>query len=362
MTTSTIWKMCIRPLTAMCFALTLFTPSAASAQPAGGALAGERLRILISSDIGGSDGDDIQSMIHVLLYSDLFDIEGLVSSPPYAGRKADFLPAIAAYEQDYPRLLPHGQFPTPNSLRALTKQGAINVAPAAGYSVATEGSNWIIQQANRSDPRPLYVLVWGSITDVAQALRDDPGIKSKIRVHFIASWNRLQDPNAFAYINNNHTDLWMIQDESSFRGWFTGGNQSGDLGNISFPQNHLFGKGALGVMFSQVQAAHAQVGEIKMGDTPTFARLLRGTPGDPGQPGWGGHFVRHSSRPNWWVDVTDPLYKEGKYFGAKTVNQWREAYLRDWQNRQLWLDVPPTGGALPAIEKIPAANFAKGRK
>jgi len=57
----------------------------------GGALAGSRYRVLISSDIGGSDEDDIQSMIHYLLYCDLFDTEGIISSPPGKGRKADIL-------------------------------------------------------------------------------------------------------------------------------------------------------------------------------------------------------------------------------------------------------------------------------
>jgi hypothetical protein len=40
-------------------------------------------RILISTDIGGTDPDDNQSMTHLLMYSNLFQIEGLVSSPSY---------------------------------------------------------------------------------------------------------------------------------------------------------------------------------------------------------------------------------------------------------------------------------------
>ena len=40
-------------------------------------------RILISTDIGGTDPDDNQSMIHFLMYSNLFNTEGLISSPSY---------------------------------------------------------------------------------------------------------------------------------------------------------------------------------------------------------------------------------------------------------------------------------------
>lgn len=35
-------------------------------------------RILVSTDIGGTDPDDNQSMIHLLMYNELFEIEGLV--------------------------------------------------------------------------------------------------------------------------------------------------------------------------------------------------------------------------------------------------------------------------------------------
>jgi hypothetical protein len=41
----------------------------------------EKPRVLISTDIGGTDPDDNQSMVHLIMYSDLFNLEGLVSSP-----------------------------------------------------------------------------------------------------------------------------------------------------------------------------------------------------------------------------------------------------------------------------------------
>ncbi len=63
-------------------------------------------RILISTDIGGTDPDDNQSMTHLLMYSDLFSIEGLVSSPSYGkGNKEEILRMIDLYEMDFPKLL-----------------------------------------------------------------------------------------------------------------------------------------------------------------------------------------------------------------------------------------------------------------
>jgi len=181
-----------------------------------GALGGNRYRVIVSTDIGGGDEDDIQSMIHYLLYADLFDTEGLVSSPPQQGRKADILKVIDAYEKDYPRLRTRSdRYPTPEFLRSISKQGATAPAPAAGYDRPTEGSRWIIRCAHRKDPRPLYVLVWGAITDVAQALHEDPSIRDKLRVYFIASWNLRHDRNAFAYIEQHHKELWMIVCDTS---------------------------------------------------------------------------------------------------------------------------------------------------
>ena len=50
-------------------------------KPERGVLSGERYRVIVTTDIGGSDPDDFQSMVHYLLCSELFDTEGLISSP-----------------------------------------------------------------------------------------------------------------------------------------------------------------------------------------------------------------------------------------------------------------------------------------
>lgn len=65
-------------------------------------------RVLISTDIGGTDPDDNQSMAHLLMYSDLFNLEGLVSSPSYGeGSKEEILRMIDLYEKDFPKLQQH---------------------------------------------------------------------------------------------------------------------------------------------------------------------------------------------------------------------------------------------------------------
>lgn len=40
-------------------------------------------RLIVTTDIGGSDPDDTQSLIHLLVCSDRFDIEGIISAPAW---------------------------------------------------------------------------------------------------------------------------------------------------------------------------------------------------------------------------------------------------------------------------------------
>ena len=103
-----------------------------------GALAGQCYRVLVSTDIGGTDPDDFQSMVHFLVYADLFDVEGLVSSPYGPGRKEDILKVIDCYAKDYANLKTYSDtYPTPDALRAITRQGETLMAPYTGFRRST---------------------------------------------------------------------------------------------------------------------------------------------------------------------------------------------------------------------------------
>lgn len=397
-----------------------------------------RHRVIVSTDIGGTDFDDFQSLVHLLLYTDTFDLEGLISSPYGAGRKEHILQVIAHYEHDYPNLRTYSaRYPTPDTLRALTKQGETEVAPYAGVRHPTEGSEWIIRCARRDDPRPLYVLIWGGIEDLAQALHDAPDILPRLRVYFIGGPNKKWSVDAYHYVATQHPTLWMIEANETYQGWFVGGNQSDDLGTEAFAHAHAAGRGALGDFFAHGISFQGKVRTaLRMGDTPSVTWLLHGNPEDPTRPSWGGQFVRAWTRPHtvctqlttaadriekfsvfelalpagdtrpsapeaqllienqtltgtlddtgamhfrfspkeakayrytirsnlpaldglpgaltsvppapdasrhpsdhwphWWTDDPDPAQAEGKLIGAKTVNCWREAALRDFAAR-----------------------------
>nr|WP_269449861.1 DUF1593 domain-containing protein [Auraticoccus cholistanensis] len=241
---------------------------------------------MVSTDIGGTDPDDFQSMVHLLLYADRVDIEGLVASPYGRGRVEDILEVIDRYEVDHPNLRRHDpSYPEPDRLREVAKQGSFEVAADDGSTGATEGSDWIVRCARRPDPRPLDVLVWGGLDDVAQALRDAPDIAGSLRVHYIGGPNTMWGVDAYNYVEENVPQLRMIESNTTYRGFFERGDRTDDPDNVRFVDEHVAGHGALGDFFA------AQLPHLKMGDSPTLTWLLHGRQ-DPAAPSWGGRFVR----------------------------------------------------------------------
>ncbi len=250
-------------------------------------------RVIVSTDIGGTDFDDFQSLVHLLLYSDTIDLEGIISSPYGKGRKEHILEVIDAYAVDFPKLkIASDGYPSPDSLRQMVKQGAIDIPDASGHGEPTEGSNWIVECARKKDSRPLYILVWGGLEDLAQALHDAPDILPKLRVYFIGGPNKKWSVNAYQYIAETHPTLWMIEANTTYRGWFVGGEQSGQWENSAFVERYIQGTGALGAYF------YAKGERMKMGDSPSLTYLLNGDPENPAGPSWGGQFVRASDRPH----------------------------------------------------------------
>jgi hypothetical protein len=300
--------------------------------------------VIICTDIGGKDPDDFQSMVHLLVYADLLHIVGLVSSPPYGGRTADILETIDCYEADYPFLQAHANYPRPGDLRRAVAQGALDCgAPAAGN--ATEGSRLIVEAARRiggaagnrggeesaSGPAGacrLWILVWGAMTDLAQALHDAPDIAPWLRVYSIGAWNTKCDPDARDYVFHAHPELWWVESDFTFRGIYQGGDDAGDLGNASFVEAHVAGHGALGRLFVEKKPT------IKMSDSPSVLYLLSPLVGgvgdreDPTAASWGGSYRRDSAGPRYWTDIEESV--EGT---RGSISRYRKAYLRHWQRR-----------------------------
>lgn len=336
-------------------------------------------RVLICSDIGGTDPDDFQSMIHLLMYSNEFKIEGLVASPFEQGRKKDFLKIIDLYEKDLPKLKHHAEgFPSANALRKICKQGAIPAAPYKGYSEATEGSNWIVTCAKKKSDQPLWVLVWGGIEDVAQALHDAPEIKKNIRVYWIGGPNKKWSINAYAYIAENHPDLWMIETNAAYRGWFMDADSPDNIKGKAYYGNYIQGRGAMGKDFINYYK-----GEIKMGDTPSLAYLMDGDADDPTGESWGGSFtpISRSARTifNGNSTITDTVAVYGilewRFKGPESTistdsacfifetggQRWPGYYLGNGNYAVRYSSKKPETGSYTTSSNIPELNNQTGK-
>ncbi len=265
-------------------------------------------RIIISTDIGGTDPDDNQSMAHLFMYNEMFNIEGIISSPSYGnGNKQEILRMIDLYEKDLPKLKKHKKgFATPGYLRSVTKQGRHGNAPYKGYTSATEGSQWIIKCAKRKSTQPLWILGWGGLEDVAQALHDAPEIESNIRVYWIGGPNKKWSANSYAYIAANFPKLWFIEVNASYYGFFSNNNTPDSVNNTDYYEKYIQTAGYLGKDFKNYYD-----GNVKMGDTPSLLYMMDGNPNNPKRESWGGSFepFNRSARVvfNRITDITDTV-------------------------------------------------------
>jgi hypothetical protein len=309
-----------------------------------------KYRVLVSTDLGG-DPDDIQSLYRLVHYSDVLRIEGIISTPgPGAKHSADLVRHwIRQVDIEKMRSNGHRELMSESELLSVVKQGASEAgAPTADRK--TEGSDWILRQARADDKRPLWVLAWGSATDVAQALHDDPSIAPKIRLYTIGANNTRRDPGARQYIleglANKWPSLFWIENgdmpngsRDTFRGVYSGGDQSGEWDWKEFVSRNIRPHGAPGEAFPLAGPKRAG---LKEGDSPSILYLLSpavGGVGDPENPtleNWGGRF-RHFDRsryPNYYVDL------ESKPEAQGTVSKWRVQFLSDWKHRWTWYDRP----------------------
>lgn len=314
-------------------------------------------RIFISTDLGG-DPDDIQSLIHLLHYSDILRVEGIISTAgPGSTPRAELIREwIHRVDLDHLRAQGFTELMSAAEALAGVRQGA----PEAGGprdGGATDGSHWLIERARAADPagldRPLWVLAWGSLTDIAQALHDAPDIAGRIRIYSIGSSNTTNDPASrdyvFAGMHDRWPELWWIENgvlprfsRDTFRGYYLGGDQSGEWGNETFIEHVIRGKGTThGDMFAEplgdaFPVATWPQGSLKEGDTPSFLYLLSpllggvGNVDDPTSESWGGQFQRPDATrfPNYATDLDAPAEE-----CQATINKWRIAYLSDWKRR-----------------------------
>jgi hypothetical protein len=132
-------------------------------------------RVIVMTDIA-NEPDDQMSMVRFLVYSNQYDVEGLIATTSTWMRskvRPDVIDSlIDAYEQVQPNLEKHqAGFPAADALRKVVVTGQTGFGMSAvGPDRMTPGAELIIRAAQKADPRPLWITAWGGTNTLAQAL------------------------------------------------------------------------------------------------------------------------------------------------------------------------------------------------
>jgi hypothetical protein len=258
----------------------------------------QKSRAIILTDIE-ADPDDKQSLVHLLLYSNVIDIKGLIATTS-CWQKTRVAPesikkVIHAYGKVQSNLNKHENgFPTAEQLLKIVKQGLPKYGmQGVGTGKNSQGSDWIIKVLEEKDERPLWISVWGGVNTLAQVLykiknskseKEAKRLNAKLRVYTISD----QDDSGI-WIRNNFPDLFYIVspgDDYGSATWnainsFVDGINNQTISNTWLAQNIQQNHGPLGV-------AYPDVAYGMEGDTPSWLSLIPNGLNEAEHPEWGG--------------------------------------------------------------------------
>src|SRR3984957_5646652 len=276
----------------------LMFPLLASAQGS------KKLRVLVTTDIE-ADPDDSESLVRFLLYSNEWDVEGLIATTSIHQKNRvapeTILSILNAYAKVQPNLLKHEKgYPTYQYLQSKVKHGlAIYGMEGVGKGHDSQGSDWIISVLEKPDDRPVWVCVWGGTNCLAQALwkiketvpaATAERLYKKLRIYTISD----QDDSG-PWIRNTFPGIFFICSPGYNYGYATWlgfsfgmpGSNREVVSNDWIAANIQQGHGPLG-------AAYPDVAYGMEGDSPSFMNLVGNGLSDPEHPdygGWGGRYV-----------------------------------------------------------------------
>lgn len=300
-------------------------------------------RMIVMSDIGGSDPDDTQSMVHLLVSLDRVELEGFISQHawvPYGNGAVTLInQVIDAYEEVYPNLQVHSnKFPTASYLRSVVKVGQAEAAMhGVGDGKDSEGSEWIIKTIDKDDDRPVWITAWSGLNTLAQALWKVSHTRTAEQVERFVSKVRVYDvlgqDDAGAWIVKNYPNLVYIRNTKIY-GWPP---------SDEWVRKNVQEVGPLGKCYpNRIWATE--------GDSPSFMYCLSNGLNEPEHSeygGWGGRFSTEKVagiRGMDWVKRNgldepqyDPYYMiPAAKEGSAAITRWKDAIYNDFIAKMQW--------------------------
>ena len=327
----------------------------------------EKPRVIVLTDIT-NEPDDEESMVRFLVYSDQYDVKGMIATTSVwlrdKVRPGKIRERVEAFGQVRENLLRHAPgYPTAEQLLSVIKTGIPEFGmEGVGSGKSSEGSRHIIEVVDRADERPVWISVWGGANCLAQALWDVQHTRSeaelqtfvsKLRVYTISDqddsgrWLRTTFPGLFYIVTPSsvgHREYYKATwtGISGDRRYQNGPMHQFDLvDNPWLEANIIKGHGPLGALYPKLAY-------IMEGDTPSFLGLISnglGSRKSPAYGGWGGRYVLYQSyaetQPIWTnaEGCQDTVVADSgvQYTSAQaTIWRWREAYQHDFAARMDW--------------------------
>ena len=325
----------------------------------------EKPRVIVLTDIG-NEPDDAQSLVRFLVYSNEFDVEGILATTSNWLKnevQTDRIRGhVEAFGQVRDYLSVHAPgYPQVDELMSVVKECIpVYGMEAVGDGKQSEGSDHIISVVDKADERPVWITIWGGANCLAQALWDVRNTRSiaeldtfvsKIRVYTISDqddsgpWIREQFPNLFYIVTPSSP---FDGDDYKYATWV---GISGDHfhGNFTGPDFVIVDNPWLS---EHIRTGHGPLGErypatayLMEGDTPSFLNLIpNGLAGhiEPSYGGWGGRYRLYrpegEPRPIWTNDDDTVVAYDGNTYTTNhaTVWRWREGYQNDFAARMDW--------------------------
>lgn len=300
-------------------------------------------RIINTTDLG-ADPDDEQSMVRQLVSANEFDIEGLIVATGCWKRSqsnTDMLDKIVeAYAEVYSNLSVHAEgFPTPEYLKSISVMGQRGYGMSdVGTGKDSPGSDLIIASVDKDDPRPVWVMGWGGMNNIAQAIWKVRETRSPEELAKFLSKLRLFDilgqDDAGAWIASNFPEVFYIRATSVY-GWQP---------SKEYLVEHIQSHGPLGAVYPDTKWATE-------GDTPAFMHVYPNGLNDPeqiDQGSWGGRFNLSRKESIRSMSEVHKIEEEGEskfdpYFmygnteeGAEAIKRWNNGYDNDFAARMDW--------------------------
>jgi hypothetical protein len=335
----------------MLLALSLAGLSMAGQTPASPHSSPDRIRILIETDAGG-DPDDEQSLVRFLLYSNEWDVEGILANRSQARDRENLNPErtgigiirrlVSAYGECQRNLALHDpRYPTATQLHRVTLDAT---------DASDAGVQRIIEAVDSQDPRPLWYSDWGSdrgssTNNLRRAL--DRILRERGPDGYARFKGRLRLSSSDAF--GPHTfelppsfPLWVDtwRPEIDRRRWYHQFSRIvGPAGGFDPWRDLLRNHGPLGAMYPTNTSP-----AWKEGDSLSFIHCIPvglGAPDDPTRGGWGGrHALRNNAggRPYFWASAVDGW--NGTTNRDQTLQRWATAIQNDFRARLDWCVQP----------------------